>query len=65
MPYFEEVGRGRRVPGSNGGSEAAAQDDFDFYSLAGQIEGDPATLKVEDFWDFGPLDRALGEARHQ
>ena len=29
--------------------------------LAGQIEGDPATLKVEDFWDVAPLDRAVAK----
>ena len=41
------------------GGEAAAKDDFEFYALAGQLEGDPAELKVEDFWDLGPLQRAL------
>ena len=29
--------------------------------LAGQIEGDPATLKVEDFWDVAALDRAVAK----
>jgi NitT/TauT family transport system substrate-binding protein len=29
--------------------------------LAGQIEGDPATLKVEDFWDLSVVERALGK----
>jgi NitT/TauT family transport system substrate-binding protein len=46
---------------NNGGGEAAAQDDFGFYSVAGQLEGDPATLKLEDFWDLGPLNRALAK----
>ena len=40
------------------GAEAAA-DDFAFFSAAGQIEGDPATLKVEDFWDTSAIDRAV------
>jgi NitT/TauT family transport system substrate-binding protein len=45
----------------NGGGAAAAADDFAFFSLAGQIEGDVANLKVEDFWNVGPLDRALAK----
>ncbi|TIL78423.1 MAG: ABC transporter substrate-binding protein, partial [Mesorhizobium sp.] len=36
-----------------------AKDDFAFFSLAGQIEGDPASLKVEDFWDVSAIDRAV------
>lgn len=46
-----------------GGIDAPAID-FDFYVEAGQMEGPVADLKVEDFWDFGPLERArqkLGE----
>jgi NitT/TauT family transport system substrate-binding protein len=45
----------------NGGGAEAAADDFAFFSLAGQIEGDPATLKVEDFWDVAALDRAVAK----
>jgi NitT/TauT family transport system substrate-binding protein len=45
----------------NGGGATAAADDFAFFSLSGAIEGDPATLKVEDFWNTGPLDRALAK----
>ena len=26
--------------------------DFEFYTVSGQLEGDPASLKVEDFWTF-------------
>ena len=43
----------------NGGGEAAVKDDFAFYAVAGQLQGDPATLKVEDFWTFTPLNKAL------
>lgn len=57
-PYFVESAAAGAFP-NNGGSEAAVKDDFDFYGVAGQLEGDPAALKVEDFWDFGPLNRAL------
>jgi NitT/TauT family transport system substrate-binding protein len=57
VPYFEEAVASGAFP-SNGGSAAAVKDDFEFYALAGQIEGDPSTLKAEDFWDFAALERA-------
>jgi NitT/TauT family transport system substrate-binding protein len=57
-PYYVESVESGAFP-DNGGGEAAVKDDFDFYGVAGQLEGDPATLKVEDFWDFGPLNRVL------
>jgi NitT/TauT family transport system substrate-binding protein len=60
VPYFEESAASGAFP-ANGGGEAAAKDDFDFYSIAGQLEGDPASLQVADFWDFGALDRALAK----
>lgn len=60
IPYFEESAASGAFP-ANGGSEAAVKDDFEFYALAGQIEGDPASLKVEDFWEFAPLERALAK----
>lgn len=60
VPYYEEAVATGAFP-SNGGDEAAAKDDFAFYALAGQIEGDPASLKVEDFWTFEPLKKALGK----
>ena len=41
-----------------GGGEAAAKLDFDFYSQAGQIEGPADSLMVEDYWDLGPLEAA-------
>jgi NitT/TauT family transport system substrate-binding protein len=58
IPYYEESVASGAFP-NNGGGEAAVKDDFGFYSVAGQLEGDPATLKAEDFWEFGPLNRAL------
>ncbi len=57
-PYFVESVQAGAFP-NNGGGESAVKDDFDFYGVAGQLEGDPASLKAEDFWDFGPLNRAL------
>jgi NitT/TauT family transport system substrate-binding protein len=44
---------------SNGGSVEAVKEDFVFYTTAGTLQGDPADLKVEDFWYLEPLDRAL------
>jgi NitT/TauT family transport system substrate-binding protein len=42
----------------NGGGREAAQADLEWYTGAGQLEGDPATLNAEDFWYFAPLDAA-------
>jgi NitT/TauT family transport system substrate-binding protein len=55
VPYYEEAGQ-EGVFATDCGGEEAAQTDFEFYSLVGQVEGDPA---VEDFWDLGPLEQAL------
>ncbi|WP_374114572.1 ABC transporter substrate-binding protein [Ancylobacter mangrovi] len=59
-PFFTELAKNGAFP-ANGGGEAAAKDDFDFYTIAGQIQGNPSELKVEDFWDLGPLNRALAK----
>ena len=59
-PYFKDLSDGKALP-LNGGGEAAAKDDLAFYTLAGQIEGDPATLAVADFWEVGPVNRALAK----
>ncbi len=56
-PYFTEIATSKALP-VDGGNEAGVKDDLTFYSLAGQLQGDPATLKVEDFWDLGPVTRA-------
>ncbi|MGI9374271.1 MAG: ABC transporter substrate-binding protein [Hyphomicrobiales bacterium] len=39
----------------NGGGEKAAKADLEWYSSAGQLTGDPASLKIEDFWYMKPL----------
>ena len=64
VPYYEESVETKTFP-NDGGSEAAVKDDFAFYSLAGQIEGDPASLKVTDFWTFEPLKNALAKVGTQ
>lgn len=42
----------------NGGGRKAANADLEWYSAAGQLDGDPSTLKIEDFWYLAPLDAA-------
>lgn len=53
--YREGVKEGIFHP--SGGIDAP-KIDFEFYVEAGQMEGPVESLKVEDFWDFGPLERA-------
>lgn len=55
--YTEAVAGGLYDP--NGGGRDAAMADLEWYTLAGQLEGDPATLNPEDFWYFAPLDAAM------
>lgn len=44
---------------NNGGSAAAVQEDFTFFTTSGTLEGDPATLKVDDYWYLDPVDVAV------
>jgi NitT/TauT family transport system substrate-binding protein len=32
---------------------------MEWYSAAGQLDGTPDTLKIEDFWYLAPLDAAM------
>ncbi|MEX2200107.1 MAG: hypothetical protein WD711_01830 [Dongiaceae bacterium] len=41
------------------GGRRAAEQDLLFFATGGQIEGDPANLKVEDFWYLEPLEAAI------
>ena len=43
----------------NGGGREAAAADMEWYSEAGQLDGDPSTLNADDFWYFAPLDAAM------
>ena len=54
--YTDAVEGGLYDP--NGGGMKAANADLEWYSKAGQLTGDPASLKVEDFWYMAPLDKA-------
>ena len=58
VPFYQDSVAAGMYP-LNGGDEAAVKDDFAFYAVAGQLQGDPATLKVEDFWTFAPVNKAL------
>ena len=42
----------------DGGGRKAAKADMEWYSAAGQLTGDLAALKIEDFWYLEPLDAA-------
>ena len=55
--YTEAVAGGLYDP--NGGGREAAKADLEWYTEAGQLEGDPATLNLDDFWYFAPLDAAM------
>jgi NitT/TauT family transport system substrate-binding protein len=43
----------------NGGGRMAAKADMEWYSGAGQLDGTPETLNIEDFWYLAPLDAAM------
>lgn len=55
--YTDAVAGGLYDP--NGGGRKAAQADLEWYSAAGQLDGDPETLNIEDFWYLAPLDAAV------
>ncbi|MEE8304406.1 MAG: ABC transporter substrate-binding protein, partial [Candidatus Tectomicrobia bacterium] len=54
--YADAVAGGLYDP--NGGGKKAAMADLEWYSNAGQLTGDPANLKISDFWYMKPLERA-------
>lgn len=55
--YKDAVAGGLYDP--NGGGREAAKADMEWYTAAGQLEGDAATLNIDDFWYFAPLDAAV------
>ena len=58
LPYYEQ-GVEEGLFTQDCGGQAAAEDDFEFYAAAGQLEGDPESLQVEDFWTLEPSQAAL------
>jgi NitT/TauT family transport system substrate-binding protein len=57
LPYYQQAVEAQLFP-PHGGNEKAIRSDFEFYGSAGQLEGSPADLKVEDFWYLAPLEKA-------
>ncbi len=55
--YADAVEAGLYSP--DGGGRTAAMADLEWYTAAGQLEGDPSTLNIEDFWYLKPLDAAM------
>ena len=55
--YTDAVEGGLYDP--NGGGRKAAMADMEWYTAAGQLEGDPSELNIEDFWYLAPLDAAM------
>lgn len=58
LPYYEQASEEGLFTEDCGG-EPAAQDDFEFYGAAGQLKGEPADLKVGDFWTLDPMKKAV------
>lgn len=54
--YTDAVAGGLYDP--NGGGRKAAMADMEWYSAAGQLDGDASDLNIEDFWYLAPLDAA-------
>lgn len=54
--YIEATKEGVYAPLED--ATSVAKVDFVFYTEAGQMDGPADSLKVEDFWDLGPLEAA-------
>jgi len=54
--YTQAVGEG--VISRDGGTPETVRADFEFYVEGGQLTGPADQLRIEDFWDLGPLTRA-------
>jgi len=58
VPYYQQGAKVGMFPNDGGGAKAAKAD-FDFFTVAGQLQGTADSLKVEDFWYLKPLEAAL------
>jgi NitT/TauT family transport system substrate-binding protein len=58
VPDYYEEGVESSLFNPQGATEEIAKGDFAFYVDSGQLEGPAESLKVEDFWDFGPIEAA-------
>ncbi len=59
LPGFYEDAVEGGLYDPNGGGRKAAKADMEWYSQAGQLEGDPSELDIEEFWYLAPLDAAM------
>lgn len=55
---FVKQGMASGLWNPEGGSEVLAQADIDFYAISGALQGPADQLKIDDFWDLGPLEAA-------
>ena len=60
LPYYREV-VSTKAFSNNGGGVEAVKADFEFYGFSGTIKGDTSKLKVEDFWQLEPLNKAIAK----
>jgi NitT/TauT family transport system substrate-binding protein len=60
LPYYRQ-GASEGLFTQDCGGANAAKDDFAFYQQAGQLKGNPAALKVEDFWSLAPMNAAVSK----
>ncbi|MFQ6023475.1 MAG: ABC transporter substrate-binding protein [Acidiferrobacterales bacterium] len=60
LPFYQLAAKGGMHP-SDGGGANAARIDLDFYTVAGQLEGPADQLKIRDYWDLKPLNKALAK----
>ena len=58
VPFFQVAAKSQLYPDNGGGAERV-KGDFMFYTKSGDLTGDPASHKVEDYWDLRPLNAAL------
>ena len=54
VPYYTLSAEGGTFP-PNGGGAMAGKADIDFFSVAGQLKGNPENLNVDDFRYHAPL----------
>jgi len=57
--YTEAAAGGLYDPA--GGGMKAAEADMEWYSQAGQLQGDAASLNIDDFWYMAPLEAAMSK----
>ena len=60
LPFYQEAVQNGVFP-NDGGGEAAAKNDLEFYGLSGAIKGE--NLKIDEFWYLAPLKAALANIK--